>query len=139
MTEYTRILAIDYGQKRIGLALSDPLRIFAKPLCVVPNTTFSAVAERLASLILEHGVGLVVLGMPYAIEGGNTPKTEETIAFGQRLQSKLNTPLITWDERYTTSEAVEELIKLGYSWKERRQIQDAMAATMILKSYLASL
>ncbi len=132
-------MAIDYGSKRIGLALSDPLRMFAKPLKVIPNTNLSEVLSQLNSLIKEHNIGLVLLGMPYAIEGGNTPKTDETFAFMEKLAPALEVPLLSWDERYSTSEAIEELIKLGYDWKQRRNIQDAMAATMILKSYLESL
>jgi putative Holliday junction resolvase len=77
-----------------------------------------------------------VFGLPYAIAGGNTPKTDETTAVLERLKSRLGVPITGWDERYSTSEAVEELKKLGYDWKRRREIQDAMAATLILKSYL---
>lgn len=64
-----RVLAIDYGEKRVGLALSDPLRIFAKPYLVVPNTGFKPLVARLIGIIESQQVGLVVLGMPYAIEG----------------------------------------------------------------------
>lgn len=134
-----RILAVDYGAKRVGIALSDPLRIFAKPLAVLANTGFTELVTELTGLILEHGVGLVVVGLPLAIEGGNTAKTDETQAFIDRLTPLLPVPVRAWDERYSTSEAVDELIKLGYDWRQRRKIQDAMAAAMILKSFLASL
>jgi len=135
----SRILAIDYGEKRIGLALSDPLKLFAKPLKVIPNSGFETVLAELRKVISEQCVELIVMGLPYAIEGGNTPKTDETIAFMDRLSAAIETPIVAWDERYSTSEAIGELIKMGYGWKQRRNFQDAMAAAMILKSYLESL
>lgn len=138
MSTSGRILALDFGSKRIGLALSDPLRIFAKPLKVIPNNGFPAVLEALRAVIAEHSAGLVLVGMPYAIEGGNTPKTDETRAFADKLAAALETPVQTWDERYSTAEAVDEMIRLGYDWKQRREFQDAMAAAMILKSFLES-
>ena len=139
MTPRGRVLAIDYGEKRVGLALSDPLRIFAKPYLVVPNTGFKPLVARLTGIIESQQVGLVVLGMPYAIEGGDTLKTTETKAFKLKLEKRLDVPVVAWDERYSTADAISELIKLGYGWKERRQLQDAMAATVILKDYLESL
>lgn len=138
MSPKTRILAIDYGEKRIGLAISDPLKLFAKPLKVIPNQGFGLILEELRPVIREFDIELVLVGMPYAIEGGNTPKTEETMAFREKLDASLDTPVLAWDERYSTSEAKEELIKMGYTWKESRAIRDAMAAAMILKSYLES-
>jgi len=133
-----RILAVDYGSKRIGLALSDPLRIFAKPLKVIPNQGFTFIVKELETAISEYGVGLLICGIPYAIEGGDTPKTLETKEFMAQLAATLKVAVKPWDERYSTDEAEQELIKLGYGWKERRGFQDAMAAAMILKSYLES-
>lgn len=128
---------MDYGEKRIGLALSDPLQIFAKPYKVLPNKSFDALIKDLRQIISENGVGLMVFGIPYAIEGGNTAKTDEVAAVYELLKPALPIPVLTWDERYTTLDAIEELKKLGYDWKRRRKVQDAMAATLILKDYLA--
>ena len=139
MTPQRRVLAVDYGSKRIGLAMSDPLRIFAKPLKVIPNQGFDAILTELGNLIAENDIELLICGIPYAIEGGDTPKTTETKAFMARLAEALEIPVLPWDERYSTDEAEKELIRLGYDWKQRRPIQDAMAAAMILKSYLDSL
>ncbi len=133
-----RLLAIDYGEKRIGLALSDPLQLFAKPLKVLPNTGFESFLQQLLPILQEYNVEQVIVGMPYAIDGGNTAKTDETQAFLENLKERLNLPVIPWDERYSTSEAVEELKKLGYDWKQRRSLKDAMAAALILTSYLSS-
>ncbi len=130
---------MDYGSKRVGLALSDPLRIFAKPLKVIPNNGFAGILAELRATLADHAVELLICGIPYAIEGGDTPKTTETKAFMAKLAAALEVPVLPWDERYSTDEAVKELIKLGYDWKKRRAVQDAMAAAMILKSYLDSL
>ena len=103
---------------------------------MLANGGFANILEELLSIINEQEIQLLIVGLPYAIEGGNTPKTEETEAFLNKLKKKLEIPVLGWDERYTTDEAIAELIKLGYDWRQRRAIQDAMAATMILKNYL---
>jgi len=72
-----RVLAVDYGEKRIGIALSDPMRMFAKPLCVLPNNGYEEMVNDLMRLIDTHEVKLLIFGIPYAIDGGNTPKTDE--------------------------------------------------------------
>jgi len=132
----SRILAIDHGTVRIGLAISDPLRIFAKPLKVIPNQGFRAVSTQILDLIKDQEVGMVLLGLPLAIDGSKTPKTLEVEKFGEKLKRLLEVELIFWDERYSSSEAEAELRKLGYSWQESRSLRDAMAAAMILKNYL---
>lgn len=132
----SRILAIDHGSVRIGLALSDPLRIFAKPLKVIPNQGFDAVASQIESIAREQDVDLVILGMPWAIDGAKTAKTLEVEKFGQKLKQRLDVEIIHWDERYSSSEAESELHRLGYNWKESKELRDAMAAAMILKNYL---
>jgi len=131
-----RILALDYGEKRIGLALSDPLRIIAKPYKVILNAGYKTVLQELIAQIREHCVQMLLVGMPYAVEGGYTPRTQATQDFLDRLASDLDIPVQAWDERYSTDEANAELRKLGYDWKKNREIEDAMAAAMILKSYL---
>ena len=132
----SRILAIDHGTVRIGLAISDPLRIFAKPLKVIPNQGFRAVSTQILDLIKDQEVGMVLLGLPLAIDGSKTPKTLEVEKFGEKLMQLLEVELIFWDERYSSSDAEAELRKLGYSWQESRSLRDAMAAAMILKNYL---
>ena len=132
----SRILAIDHGSVRIGLALSDPQRIFAKPFKAILNQGFEKVALQLESIIKEQDVDLVILGMPWAIDGEKTAKTLEVEKFGQKLKNRLQVDLIHWDERYSSSEAENELRRLGYNWKESKELRDAMAAAMILKNYL---
>ena len=132
----SRILAIDHGSKRIGIALSDPLRIFAKPFATLPNTGFKKFLAQLKEIIVAHDVALIVLGMPWAIDGSKTPKTLEVEAFGEKLKKQLSIEVVLWDERYSSSEADEALKTIGMNWEAGKSARDAMAATMILKSYL---
>ena len=131
-----RIMAIDYGSKRIGIAFSDPLRMFAKAHSVIANADLNILVPRLKQLAKQQDARLIVLGMPYAIDGSDTPKTLETKAFMKNLQELLDIPVISFDERYSSAEAEAELKKIGKSWQEARKMVDAMAAAMILKSYL---
>ncbi|MDD4310399.1 MAG: Holliday junction resolvase RuvX [Candidatus Cloacimonetes bacterium] len=133
---FGRIMAVDYGEKRIGIALSDPMRIFAKPLLVIANQGEEEVLSSLQHLITQHQVSLILVGMPYAIDGSNTPKTEETQVFLEMLKHNVNIPVLFQDERYSTCDADAELKKLGYTWQEARKIKDAMAACIFLKDYL---
>lgn len=133
-----RIMAIDYGSKRIGIAFSDPLRMFAKAHSVIANADLNILVPRLKQLAKQQDARLIVLGMPYAIDGSDTPKTLETKAFMKNLQELLDIPVISFDERYSSAEAEAELKKMGKSWQEARKMVDAMAAAMILKSYLES-
>lgn len=132
----SRILAIDHGSVRIGLAISDQLRMFAKPLKTIANKGFKPVLKELEQIIREQDVGLIILGMPWAIDGSDTPKTLEVKAFGEKLKKQIEIELIVWDERYSSAEADEELSKLRYDHKRKKELRDAMAAAMILKSYL---
>ena len=136
MSSKGRILALDYGEKRIGIALSDPNRIFSKPLCVLSNKGFEQLLEELKKLITLHQVTLLIIGIPYAIDGSITPKTEECQQILNRLKDVLSIPVEGFDERYSTWEANEELKKMGYNWRQAKEIKDAMSAAIILKEFL---
>ncbi len=136
MSSKGRILALDYGEKRIGIALSDPNRIFSKPLCVLSNKGFEQLVEELEKIITLHQVTLLIIGIPYAIDGSITPKTEECQQIMNRLKDDLSIPVEGFDERYSTWEANEELKKMGYNWRQAKEIKDAMSAAMILKEFL---
>jgi len=131
-----RIMAIDYGTKRIGIAMTDPLCIFAKAHSVLENSGFEDILPKIQALIDENEVCKVVVGMPYAIDGSYTPKTTETEDFKKKLQERLKIPVLSYDERYSSADAEAELKMMGKSWQESRKMVDAMAAAMILKSYL---
>lgn len=136
MIQQGRVLALDYGEKRIGLALSDPLRIFAKPLMVLPNDGLADSITKIRTLVEQHKVSLLLIGMPYAIDGSDTPKTTETMAFASQMANALSIPVQTYDERYSTCDAEAELKKMGYTWQEARKVIDAMAACIFLKEFL---
>jgi putative Holliday junction resolvase len=133
-----RILAIDYGEKRIGLALSDPMQIFAKPFITIANLSLEHIFAELGKVIKEQNVGRIIIGIPWSLEGTETDKTTETLEFISKLKEQFDLPIIGWDERFTTSDANELLKEMGYNWKEARKVIDAMAACVILKRYLES-
>jgi putative holliday junction resolvase len=131
-----RILAIDYGEKRIGLALTDPMQIIAKPFQTVPFKSNASFIETLLQIIKEQEIGLVILGLPWGSEGQETKKTLEVKKFGVYLETQLPIPLAYWDERFSTAEANSELKKMGYDFMKAREFVDAVAASLILRSYL---
>ena len=131
-------MAIDFGTKRIGIALSDLLHIFAKPHLVIPNTTIPEILAAIDTVIAENMVGTVVLGIPYSLDGEITAKTAEVLEFRDILKAALDIPLYEWNESLSTDEANSQLKKMGYGWKEAREHIDAMAACMILKSFMGA-
>jgi putative Holliday junction resolvase len=131
-----RLLAVDYGEKRIGLALSDPMRIFAKPLQTIPNTSLNEIISKLKQIISEKQVGKLIVGIPWSLDGTETAKTSETREFLSQLSAGLDIPVIGWDERYTTDDANELLKQMGLDWKKARTVIDAMAACLILKRFM---
>jgi putative Holliday junction resolvase len=131
-----RALGIDYGSRRVGLALSDPLRIIASGAGVLQNTP--SLIKTLARFVEENQVVVIVVGMPYAPDGGTGEKGEEVELFIQRLHDAVTIPVTTWDESFTTVEAGATLRKGGMKKKQRRQkgVLDEMAARLLLQEYL---
>ncbi|MGE0198677.1 MAG: Holliday junction resolvase RuvX [Simkaniaceae bacterium] len=130
-----RILGIDFGMKRIGLALSDPSKIIASPL---KSLQAGKSLEQTADLILLEltGVESIVLGLPLLLSGKDSETTETVRKFAAILEAKSQLPLILWDERLTTTQ-VEKILKEGnMRRKKRAQHLDTMSATLILQSYL---
>ncbi|RLC51620.1 MAG: Holliday junction resolvase RuvX [Candidatus Cloacimonadota bacterium] len=130
-----RIMGIDYGSVRIGIALSDPLQIISRPYKVIANSgeeTFSEIKK----IIEKEKVGKIVLGLPLNLEGKDSVKTEEVRKFGKLLQRELSIPIIFWDERFSSVEANEILKKMGYNFIESKKHIDKIAASLILKNYL---
>jgi putative holliday junction resolvase len=131
-----RALGIDYGSKRVGLALSDPLRILASGAGVLPNSR--SLISTLAEFITEHEVVQVVVGMPYAPDGGAGKKGQEVEEFIQRLKGTVDVPVATWDESFTTVDASAAIRKGGMKKKQRQKkgVLDEMAARLLLQEYL---
>jgi len=129
-----RLMGIDFGEVRIGLAMSDPLQIISQPFKVIPNNddTFPEIIR----IIKSEEVGKIILGLPQNLSGEDTKKTLEVREFAEILKNKVDVPVIFWDERYTSVEANEELKKMGYTIAESRKVIDKVAASIILKSYM---
>ncbi len=131
-----RILAIDYGQKNVGLALTDPMRMFAKPYMTLQNKNQDYLIQELKTIIKSQNVEKVVLGLPISVAGLDTQKTKEVREFYNLMKETIIVDIILWDERYTTMDAKELLENKGMSIKESRKIIDQTAAALLLKNYL---
>lgn len=131
-----RLMAVDYGEKRIGIALTDPLKMFAKPFLVLENIGKQKFLSDLKDLIKEQNVSLLILGYPLGESGQKTKKTLEIIKIHKLLVNNLEIKVILHDERFSTVDANNELKRLGYNYMEAKKVIDMVAASMILKSYL---
>jgi putative Holliday junction resolvase len=134
-----RTLGIDYGRRRLGLALSDEDGLLASP---VPARLRSGLDEDLAflaDLARERAVAQVVIGLPQNMNGSLGEMALEVLAFARTLEEKLNLRVIPFDERLTSSEAERVLIQADLSRRQRRGLRDGLAAVLILQSYLDSL
>jgi len=134
----SRILALDYGTKRIGVALSDELGWTAQPLETFERRTLDRDVTHIASLVGAHEVGQVVLGFPLQLDGREGPAVQAMREFATRLEQGLSVPLVLWDERMTTKAAEDLLIAADVSRKKRKGAVDRVAAAILLQSYLAS-
>ena len=132
----TRILGIDYGSKRVGVAVSDPLRVIAQGVGTFDNN--EQLIDRLGKLVVEREVGLIVVGMPYAPDGGVGAKGGEVEGFVESLRKAVRVPIETWDESYTSKQAQELFAGSGMKRKKRREKHrvDEMAARLILQEFL---
>jgi putative holliday junction resolvase len=133
-----RILALDLGKKRIGLALSDPLGITAQGLPTLERTTIREDIAALGKLIEEKDVALVLLGYPLHMTGKEGRQAEYTRDFAARLRDRLGVEIRLWDERLTTVEAQRVLRASGISIEKRARAVDRVAAQILLESYLDS-
>ena len=133
-----RILAIDYGEKRIGLAISDPLGYTAQGIETLKNLGRKQVMTALGGICKEKGIKEIVIGLPINMNGSRGPKAEEILKFVPVLEKETGVPVKTWDERLTSREAGRLMIQEGLSRERQKQNSDRLAATLILQSYLES-
>jgi len=131
-------MCIDYGTKRIGIAISDPFCTMAHPLDTVAVKADGSHIEHIRALAGEYEITLVVVGLPYNMDGTIGASGEKVIAWSKELESLLSLPVVLWDERLTTSEAHDFLIHLKVKGKQRKNIVDKIAASIILNDYLNS-
>jgi len=138
MIEETRFLAIDYGKKRIGLALTDPLKIFSYPFQTINND--SSLMIQLKEIIASKNIVKIILGYPLKESGEITYLTKEVVDFGKMLEGKFDIEIVLWDERYSSTIAMDNIIESGTKKQKRRDkgLVDRNAAAVILKEYLDS-
>lgn len=133
-----KILGLDYGDVRIGVAISDELGWTAQGLEVIERRREGADLERIAELVQRHEVEEVVVGLPKNMNGTIGPRGEICKAFAEQLHDMLQMPVHLWDERLTTVSAHRTLIEADVSRKKRKGVVDKMAASLILQNYLDS-
>jgi putative Holliday junction resolvase len=131
-----RVLAIDYGSKRMGIALSDELKLIAQPLEYIPAQPFADFLERLKDLLQEKEVELVLVGMPRNMNGSYGPAASKVQDFVSALKAAMTVPIQTWDERLTSAQANRFLIEGNVPRQKRKEKVDKMAAAILLQSYL---
>ncbi len=131
-----RIMALDVGQRRIGVAVSDPLGISAQPLDTIERGDDRAAAQRVLELARARGVSEIVVGMPYTARGELTEQGRRIARFADRLAGEAGIPVVRWDERHTTMIAERVLIEADVSRAKRKQVRDRMAAVVLLQDYL---
>ena len=133
-----RILAIDYGSRRMGLAVSDPLGITAQGLETLERKNKRADFGRLERTIREYQVREIVLGNPLRMSGQEGTQSQKVAEFAEQLRQRFQLPVHLWDERLTSAEANRLLREAEVSTKKRAQAVDRMAAVLILQSFLQS-
>ena len=134
-----RILALDHGTVRIGVALSDSLKILASPREFLPAEPFADLAQTLKALVREQEVELVLIGLPRNLDGTYGEAAAKVRGFVAALKDVVLVPIRTWDERLTTVAAARQLRSGGMKAKDQRGRVDSAAAAVLLQSYLDSL
>ena len=133
----TRIMGIDYGDARTGVAISDLLCTIAGSATVVPSRNREKAIADIVRLAKENQVGEIVVGLPRNMDGSEGPRAELCREFAELLKEATGLPIAMWDERRTTVEAHNILSQHNYHGKKRKDTVDAVAATLILEGYLA--
>lgn len=131
-----RLLGLDLGEKTIGLALSDVMRMIATPLVTLERTKFSADAQALISLIEKNNVTGLVIGLPLNMNGTEGPSAQSARAFARNFEGKRPMPVLFWDERLSTTAVTRTLLDADMSRARRKDVVDKMAASFILQGVL---
>ncbi|MFL7868476.1 MAG: Holliday junction resolvase RuvX [Anaerolineales bacterium] len=133
-----RILAVDHGEKRIGLAISDPTGTIANPLTVIQHVSRTIDAAQVATIATEQDAGLIVVGQSFDEDGQPNLAGRRAARFAEALQNQTDIPIQMWDESFSTQKARAARIRMGVSRKQRSGHLDQLAATVILQSYLGA-
>ncbi len=131
-----RILGIDFGKVRLGLAISDELGFMAHPQETLPMSDANGAMRRIAEIVQEKKVERIVVGLPKNMDGSHGPSAEEALSFVAKLREHLRCEVVTWDERLTTVLANRALREAGRNTRKARGYVDQVAAQIILQGYL---
>ena len=131
-----RFLGIDHGNKRVGLALSDPLKIIAKPFQTITYKNVENLCSQLKFIIIDNDVERIVLGMPIGMQGQRTQQTEKVTEFADVLKSEMNIPISLEDERLSSVSAEKALIQQNVKTGHNKGRIDETAAAIFLQQYL---
>jgi putative Holliday junction resolvase len=132
----SRLLGLDVGTKTIGVALSDTRLVIASPLETIRRRRFRDDIAALGALIDRHGVGGLVIGLPLALSGGDSPRTQSVRQFARNVLAVRDLPVVFWDERLSTAAVTREMIAADMTRKRRGEIVDRVAAGYILQGCL---
>ena len=134
-----RLLAIDYGEKRLGLAISDPNQIISKPLKTIILTDSQYIYNELEKIISDYEIQKLIIGLPLGMDGKNTQQTSKVEAFKEDLQNKISIPVILFDERLSSVSAKKSLISQGIKTGHNKSKIDQTAAAIFLQHFLDTL
>ena len=136
--ENMRVMALDVGDKTIGIAISDALLLTAQARPTLRRKDLRSDIQALQRLASENEVHEIVVGQPLHMSGKPSPQSEKVARFAEELHKVLDIPIIYWDERLTSFAAEEHLAEMGLNWRKRREHVDKIAAMIILQNYLDS-
>jgi putative Holliday junction resolvase len=131
-----RLLGLDFGEKRVGVALTDPLQIIASPFEVISYTSRRDLVARIAAICAAQEVERVVVGLPLNMDGSAGPAANQVTQFMAALAPRVRVPIVPWDERLSTRSAQHALVAADVRRKKRKGLVDKVAAQIILQHYL---
>lgn len=132
-----RILAVDYGDARTGIAVSDSSELLASPVGTIKEYNAEKLAHKIADISREQSAGEIIVGLPINMNGTEGPRADKCREFGDMLRELVNVEVKMWDERSTTVTAHQFLNETNVRGKKRKAVVDTVAATVILESYLS--
>jgi len=132
-----KIMAVDLGDARTGIACCDKGEMLASPVCTIAETNMRRCVNKVAELVKEHGAEMVVIGHPVGMDGTVGERAEKCQLFRDELAKRINCEINLWDERFSTAEAIGYLNTTNTRGKKRTAVIDTVAATLILDNYLS--
>lgn len=131
-----KIMAVDLGDARTGLAVCDRTEFMAEPIGIIHSKNFLVTLQKVATAAVEYDVGMIVVGHPKNMNGTIGERAKKCEEFAEKLKALVSVPVELWDERGTTVSAIGYLNETNTRGKKRKEVLDAVAATIILESYL---